>query len=1014
MNKKTYQLSVEEVLSENETDIKTGLSSDEVLARQEKYGANSIESKKKINPFKLFLGQFKDVLIVILLVAATVSGVVHYIGGESDEHSQEATVEGLCLVDTSPNVGAPECLSAADGGLTVYCDPGQAAEQCLDANGITYSDIELYEAMNCGRVTADYLETDMYCSDPSEVCDADIEKNEETTELCGQGMAQSSGDHNSGLPTEAVLIYGIVVAIAVVGFLNEYKAEKTVEALRKLVAQNAKVRRNGEVLEVPAGELVPGDVVLLEEGQKVPADIRLMEVKQLKMNEASLTGESVPVGKITEAIADESSVGDQKNLAFSGTIVSSGTATGVVVATGGQTEIGKVAGLVDDVETEETPMQKKLDALGKQLGVGVVGVCVIVFVVILIFNDQTADAAFLQRAILAFTAAVALAVAAIPEGLAFVVRISLALGARRMATKNALVRRLSAVEALGSTDVICSDKTGTLTRGEMTVRSLWFDGKRISVSGQGYDTEGVFLDGNDEVALDESGEKLLRIGALCNNAQLGSDGILGDPTEAALLVSAMKHSLDYTQLKMQNLRVDEIAFSSDRKMMSTVHKDGKNFYVASKGATEAVLAQCSHALVAGKKTALTEALKKDIMKASEVLASEALRVLAFAEKSATKKPTESDAENALTFVGLQGMMDPPRLEVAEVIQRVQTEAGMRVIMITGDHIETAKAVASEIGIEGDAIGGVEIDALSQKEFENIVEKVSVYARVNPEHKIRIVQALKAHGHQVAMTGDGVNDAPAIKAADIGIAMGITGTDASKEASDMILLDDQFLTIINAIEEGRGIFDNVRKFVNYLLSANIAEVITVFLGVLIFNDLVLTAAQLLFINIVTDGLPAVALGSDPAEKNIMRFKPHRFQGSILNKRVWTEMVFFGFMMSFVIIGHYAFIHAQYGRGAAVAVAFVAMVIYELVRLVDIRTDYKIKWFSNPWLSVAIAGSMLLVLAVLYIPALANLFSLGPISAQSWTVIAIASVVMFVVMKLLNPVLDRLMPEVSERP
>jgi Ca2+-transporting ATPase len=607
---------------------------------------------------------------------------------------------------------------------------------------------------------------------------------------------------------------------------------------------------------------------------------------------------------------------------------------------------------------------------------------------------------------------VALAVAAIPEGLAFVVRISLALGARRMANRKALVRKLSAVEALGSTDVICSDKTCTLTKGEMTVRSLYIDGKIGTVDGSGYKLEGsISLEGIEASTLN----RLLEIGALCNNAELKHEGIIGDPTEACLLVSAGKAHIDYTELVKAQPRVSEIPFTSERKLMSSVNKTSGGFIVNSKGAVENVLKISTHYLTAqGEVRPLTREITKAILVANEQFASQALRVLAFAYKETSTEPTGEAVEKDLTFVGLQAMMDPPRVEVKQVIERVQAEAGMRVVMITGDYIETAKAIAHEIGIVGDAISGPELDELSQEEFEKRVEHIRVYARVNPEHKIRIVKALKKHGHQVAMTGDGVNDAPAIKAADIGIAMGITGTDVSKEAADLILLDDQFLTIINAIEEGRGIFDNVRKFVNFLISCNIAEVLTVLLGILLFNNLMLTAAQLLFINIVTDGLPAVALGSDPAQKNVLKTKPMYYQGAIISRRVWAEIGIFGVLMSLVLTAQFWY-NYHISPITAVSAAFTAMVVYEMARLVDIRTGYAIPWFSNPWLSVAIASSLVLQFAVLYVPVFAQYFAVQPLQMYDWAVIGVGTLFLIIFMKLCNPVLDRLIakehPEVA---
>lgn len=807
-----------------------------------------------------------------------------------------------------------------------------------------------------------------------------------------------------GSVKESLLIFIIVIAIALVGFFNEYKAEKTVEALKKLVGYKARVRRGGQVMEVDATQMVPGDIVLLEAGQKVPADIRLIEVNDLQANEASLTGESLPVSKKTNEISGDVSLGDQKCLLFAGTYLTAGSGLGVVVETGEKTELGKIAELVKGVESEPTPMQKKLDDLGRKLGYFIAAICAVVFVIVFFFVSEEATKSLLPRLIFAFTAAVALAVAAIPEGLAFVVRISLALGARRMAAKNALVRKLSAVEALGSTDVICSDKTGTLTKGEMTVRKILAGGELAEVSGTGYEPEGsIDFKGKTPEAL----QQLLKIGVLCNNAVLKDNQVLGDPTEGCLLVSATKGKLDTAEVNNQHPRLKEIPFSSERKMMSTIHKDNSEFLVATKGAVEVVLNHCSHYLdEAGKSHAVTNQFKDQILKTNQELAGQALRVLGFAYKNSKTEPKGAEAEKDLTFVGLQAMMDPPRPEVIEVIERVQREAGMRVIMITGDYIETAKAIAKEIGLSGEAISGTELDTMSQEEFEKRVEEISVYARVNPEHKIRIVQALKKHGHQVAMTGDGVNDAPAIKAADIGIAMGITGTDVSKEAADLILLDDQFLTIINAIEEGRGIFDNVRKFVNFLISCNIAEVITIVLGIVFFNDLLLTAAQLLFINIVTDGLPAVALGSDPAQANVLKAKPSRFQEAIVSRRVWLEIFIFGTLMSVALVGQFWYNHTHEGRLAAVSAAFSAMVVYEMVRLIDIRSDYKIKWLSNPWLSVAIASSLVLQLAVLYLPFMARYFEVGPLSNHDWVIMLVVSLILVGIMKSLNPVLDRL--------
>lgn len=956
-----YQKDAKSVAKEQAVNIKSGLSEAEAGKRLEQYGKNQLQSSKKINPLTLFLGQFKDVLVIILLIAAVVSWGVGFIGKDKD--------------------------SGATADPVV-----QRIQPQID------------ERLECGRITTDYRTTDYYCGKAQEFCGSNSVYVADFAEECREITA--TNDESEG-GREALLIFAIVFAIALIGFFNEYKAEKTVEALKKLVGAKASVLRAGGVSQIDASDIVPGDVVLLEEGQKVPADLRLHEVHNLQINEASLTGESLPVTKNTQVIGKDVSLGDQKNMAFAGTFVTQGTAMGVAVETAQKTELGKIASLVNDIENEETPMQKKLDELGKKLGIMIMVICAVVFMVVLLLVDEARNKDVVARLVFAFTAAVALAVAAIPEGLAFVVRISLALGARRMAAKNALVRKLSAVEALGSTDVICSDKTGTLTRGEMTVRQLVAAGSVIEVTGTGYSLQGAFKKSGKNAVLDQAHKQMLLVGALCNNARLKDGMVLGDPTEGALLVSAAKSKIAYESVREDYQRVNEVPFTSDRKFMSTVHTYNKGFLVAAKGSLEATLERCTHMLdPKGKVVKLSAKDKVQIAEHNKALASKALRVLAFAQKELKIQPkSEKDIESGLVFIGLQAMMDPPREEVIEVIHRVQVEAGMRVIMITGDYIETAKAVATEIGIEGDAVSGVELEAMTQEEFEARVEDISVYARVNPEHKIRIVKALKKHGHQVAMTGDGVNDAPAIKAADIGIAMGITGTDASKEAADLILLDDQFLTIIKAIEEGRGIFDNVRKFVNFLISCNIAEVLAILFGIVFFNNLILTAAQLLFINIVTDGLPAVALGSDPTRDDALLAKPSRFQEAILTKRVWTEIFVFGFLMTAALLVQYWYNHTHEDTLAAVSAAFTAMVVYELVRLIDIRTDYRIRWFSNPLLSVSIALSFALQFAVLYVPVLAKYFEVGPLSPHDWIFMGAGSVLLFVIMKLLNPVFDR---------
>ena len=560
--------------------------------------------------------------------------------------------------------------------------------------------------------------------------------------------------------------------------------------------------------------------------------------------------------------------------------------------------------------------------------------------------------------------------------------------------------------------MIASDKTGTLTKGEMTVRKIYTNGEMYEVEGAGYGFEGSFSLGGKKVENLKNITPILRAALLANNSHVKEGVVIGDPTEGAMVVSAAKAGLDRDTLNVQYPRVDEVPFSSERKLMSTLNKMEGQYVVLTKGAPDVLLHLCDRVLMNGRVKRLDPQTRKLIMETNKSMAQDALRVLGMAYKdSSIKLKGEKAIESKLVFLGLQGMMDPPRVEVKEVMHTVQAESGMRVLMITGDYVETAKAVAKEIGIIGDAITGEELDKMTQEEFEAEVEKISVYARVNPEHKIRIVQALKKHGHQVAMTGDGVNDAPAIKAADIGIAMGITGTDAAKEAADLILLDDQFLTIINAIEEGRGIFDNVRKFVSYLLGANIVEVLLVLGGIIFLKDPILTATQLLFINIVTDGLPAVALGSDPAEKGIMRYKPSHFQDAIINRAVWIEMVIYGVLASALLLWQFNYLQEHHGQTAAISAAFTGLVVYELVRLIVLRTNYNIPWFSNPWLSVALIGSFLVQIAVMYVPWMAKLFEVEPISATSWEEIFVGSIIIFIVMKTTRKILEHTMTEVK---
>lgn len=805
---------------------------------------------------------------------------------------------------------------------------------------------------------------------------------------------------------EGSLILAIVLLITLLGFFQEYKAEKAVDALKKLLAFKAKVIRNGVENEIDVVDLVPGDIVILEEGDKVPADIRLLEVAALAALESSLTGESVAIHKTTEKLAGHLQLGDQKNMVFASTIITQGRGKGVVVRTGDQTEIGKIALSVSEIVETQTPIQKRLNEIGKIIGYITLSICFIVFIFIVFFASEGASLSLFDRVIKSFISAVALAVAAIPEGLPAVVTIALALGTQRMLSRKALVRRLNSVETLGSTDVICSDKTGTLTKGEMTVKEVYFDSRTLTIDGVGYEENGKVFENDQEIEVLDN--LLFEAGLICNNAIYKDGRVSGDPTEEALLISAAKAGI-----KNNCKRLKEIPFSSVRKLMTVLVEKDKDLLVFSKGAPEVLLEKSNFILKNNKIVKITQEDRKRILAKAEAMNSNALRTLGFAYKKLDEdfsietwdEKQEKEAEENLVFLGLQGMIDPARVEVRPLIERC-LRSGIRVIMITGDHQATAEAVAHDIGILGESLSGEQLDQLSQKDFAEVVKKVNIYARVNPDFKMKIVQTLQSQGHIVAMTGDGVNDAPAVKKANIGIAMGITGTDVAKESSDMVLLDDNFSTIVNAIEEGRGIFDNIRKFVNYLLSCNIAEVLVVFFALIIFQHQPLTATMLLWINVITDGLPAVALGLDPAERDIMKYSPAKFQGSVINRRLWLEMVVFGVLLTIGVLGIYEYNNLTNGPEQASAAAFIAVVIFELVRLVFIRSDYKTSFFSNKWLIIAVATSLLLQIALVYIPFTAALFRIESIDWFDWVYIIVGSILLWFGFKLIRKVLDQI--------
>ncbi|MCD6402837.1 MAG: calcium-translocating P-type ATPase, SERCA-type, partial [Candidatus Aenigmarchaeota archaeon] len=765
-------------------------------------------------------------------------------------------------------------------------------------------------------------------------------------------------------------------------------AEKALEALKKLVVPTAKVIRNGKLKEVPAKDLVPGDVVILEEGDKVPADCRIVEAFELKVDESSLTGESIPVFKSVEKLRKEDlPASERRNMVFMGTVVVYGRGKAIVVATGSHTEIGKIAKMIQEPK-EETPLQRKLDEFGKKLGIFVVILCAITFVVGLFIYKTSITEMFLLS--------IALAVAAVPEGLPAVVTITLALGMQRMVRRNAIVKRLSAVETLGSVTVICADKTGTMTTNEMTVRKIWVNGKTYDVTGVGFEPKGEILLDGKRIDIKNHKEliKLVKIGFNCNNSKIEEPNVItpywhviGDPTEGALITLAEK-----TGLNLYEKRIFELPFSSERKMMTTINEDEKgNVYAYVKGAPEILLKRSSHILKNGKIKRLTESERKQIIETIHSMANEGLRVLGFAFRKVRKKKKykEKEVEKNLVFVGLAGMIDPPRKEVKDSIKACK-EAGIKVVMITGDHKSTALAVARELGIieddEENVLTGEDLEAMSDQDLIDVVEEVNVYARVSPLQKMKILKAFKAKGHIVAMTGDGVNDAPALKKADIGIAMGIKGTEVAKEAADIILMDDNFATIVAAIEEGRGIFDNIKKFIRYMLSANFGEIFTITIAGFFGLPLPLLPIHMLWINLITDGLPAVALSVDPPEKDIMKRKPRDPKESILANTFWFMLVGSAVVTFSTILVFSTDLVATRSLNEARAVAFTTMTFFELLFVLNCRSEKHSVFTNPPWtnkkLLLAIVASMILQGIIIYTPFLQTVFKIAPLTLYDW--------------------------------
>ena len=892
-----FNKDVKKVAEDLDANIDEGLSTAQVEERRQKYGFNELKAKKKKSLFVKFLEQFKDFMIIVLIVAAIISGIVGYMEGE----------------------------------------------------GIT----------------------------------------------------------------DSIIILIVVIVNAIIGVVQESKAEKSLEALQKLSSHVAKVVRNGKVDVVASRDLVPGDIVVLDTGDYVPADLRIIESVNLKSQESSLTGESVPVEKNADAIVDEKvGIGDRTNMLFSSSLITFGRGKGIVVETGMNTEVGKIATIINDTEGTATPLQIKLNKLGKTLGIAALAICIVIFIIGIAYGKDIIDM---------FMTAVSLAVAAIPEGLAAVSTIVLAIGVQRMVKKNAIVKKLPAVETLGSATVICSDKTGTLTQNKMTVQKIFVNGKILDID------ENSTSEGSKEL------EKLMNVSILCNDTKIGENNILtGDPTETALIDLGFKLKLSVHEIT-KTARVKEVPFDSDRKLMTTINKVGDKYIAYTKGGIDELLARCSRYEINGEIKSDLENYKSEIQKYNVEMAKDALRVLAMAYKELEYEPTDEEMkniENDLIFVGMVGMIDPPREEVKHAVEKCKT-AGIKTVMITGDHKITAVAIAKSLGIlenENEAITGSELEEMSQEDLTKNIRKYSVYARVSPEHKVRIVKAWQANGEIVAMTGDGVNDAPALKTADIGCAMGIVGTDVSKEAADVILTDDNFATIVSSVEEGRRIYDNILKAIQFLLSSNVGEIVALFIAILITPWIsstfgidvnlveVLLPIHILWINLVTDSLPALALAVDPAEDDVMNRKPKKQKG-IFTKGMSWRVIYQGVMIGLITLAAFIVglatpdeqlptmvkidnkiysaeevenLDEALANGAEIVekqevkveigqtMAFVVLAFSELVHVFNIRNNkksiFKTHPFNNRVLLGAIAVSAALMLIILFIPGLRHLFSI----------------------------------------
>ncbi|PEQ93751.1 calcium-translocating P-type ATPase, SERCA-type [Bacillus sp. AFS006103] len=793
---------------------------------------------------------------------------------------------------------------------------------------------------------------------------------------------------------DAIAIIAIVIINGFLGFFQERRAEKSLDALKELSAPQVSVLRDGQWIKIPSKEIVLGDILKFTSGDRIGADVRVIESKSLEIEESALTGESVPVSKHIESLTNPNpGIGDMENIAFMGTMITRGSGIGVVIATGMKTAMGQIADLLQNAESQDTPLQRRLEQLGKILITVALLLTVLVVVVGVLRGHELYEM---------FLAGVSLAVAAIPEGLPAIVTVALSLGVQKMIKKNAIVRKLPAVETLGCASVICSDKTGTMTQNKMTVTHLWSGGQTWTVDGVGYQPQGNFyrnernINPRDEKAL----QQMLIFGMLCNHSDLivrDDEYFLdGDPTEGALLVSAMKAGFARTKLLDEFTIINEFPFDSARKMMSVHVKDkqGRHFIVT-KGAPDVILGISESVLWDERTQFLNKQTQENVQEAINGLASQALRTIAIAFKPIQANTiilSEHEAEKNLTLIGIQGMIDPPRPEVKKAVKECK-EAGIKTVMITGDHVITAKAIAAQLGIitnKSKVIDGNALSKMSVDELEEVVDDVSVFARVSPEHKLKIVKALQNRGHIVAMTGDGVNDAPAIKAADIGVAMGITGTDVAKEASALILLDDNFATIKAAIVEGRNIYENIRKFVRYLLASNVGEILVMLFAMILALPLPLIPIQILWVNLVTDGLPAMALGLDRPEENVMKRKPRSPDEGVFSRGLGWKVVSRGFLIGLVTLISFMIVYdnnpseLQYAQ----TVAFATLVMAQLIHVFDCRSEKSVlsrNPFGNQYLVWAVISSLALMFVVIYYPPLQPIFHTLPIAAKDWLLI-----------------------------